>query len=387
MRSKKLKSFTAIVIVLVMLLFVLTGCSSGDKTSSEDIPKVGNLKYENTLDLKYAKQFKVYNYEGGYSLIKITEGDDILIVPEGGKVPQDIEDNIIVIQQPIDDIYMVATSAMSLVSSIDGLDSIGFSCVEADRWYIQAAAEAMRQGKILYAGKYSAPDYEMLVGKNCGLAVESTMILHNPEVKEKLEELGIKVIIERSSYETHPLARTEWVKLYGVLLGKQKEAEEVFEREVSIMNELENIENTGKTVAFFYINSNGGVVTRKSDDYVPKMIEIAGGKYIFEDLGDPEKRTSTVNMQLEQFYASAKDADYIFYNSSIVSEVRSMEELLQLSPVLADFKAVKEGNVWCTGKNLFQETDKLGSVIRDMNTIMTSEDESLDKLDYFFKVK
>ena len=68
-------------------------------------------------------------------------------------------------------------------------------------------------------------------------------------------------------------------------MGKQKEAEEEFEREVSIMNELENIENTGKTVAFFYINSNGGVVTRKSDDYVPKMIEIAGGKYIFGGSG------------------------------------------------------------------------------------------------------
>ena len=152
------------------------------------------------------------------------------------------------------------------------------------------------------------------------------------------------------------------------------------------MKELENLENTGKTVAFFYINSNGGVVTRKSNDYVSKMIEIAGGQYIFENLGDPEKKTSTVNMQMEEFYASAEDADYIFYNSSIVSEINSIEELLDSSPVLADFKAVKSGNVWCTGKSLFQETDKLGSIIRDMNKILTAEDEEVEKLDYFFKI-
>ncbi len=384
MKSKK---FIGAFLVVIIAVIMLTGCKAGDNKSEGEVPKVGDLKYESTLELKYAKQFEVYNYEGGYSFIRIKDSADYLIVPEGGKIPDGLDENIIVLEKPLDNVYMAATSAMALVNSIGGLDDIKFSCLEADGWYVQAAADAMNSGNLLYAGKYSAPDYEMLVGQNCDLAVESTMILHNPEVKEKLEELGIKVMIEKSSYETHPLARTEWVKLYGVLFDKQEEAEEIFEREVSIINELSDLENTGKTVAFFYINSNGGVVTRKSDDYVAQMIEIAGGKYIFENLGDPEKLTSTVNMQMEEFYAAARDADYIFYNSSIVAEVGSMDELLGLSPVLADFKAVKNGNVWCTGKNLFQETDRLGSVIRDMNTILTTDDENLDELDYFFKVK
>ncbi len=383
----KLKKFVAVCLAVIMAVTIFTGCSPGDNNTDGEAPKIGNLKYESTLELKYAEQFEVYNYEGGYSLIRIKDSADYLVVPEGGEVPEGIDEEIIVLEKPLDNVYMAATSAMALVNSIGGLDDIKFSCLEADGWYVQEAADAMNSGKILYAGKYSAPDYEMLVGQNCDLAIESTMILHNPEVKEKIEELGIKVLIERSSYETHPLARTEWVKLYGVLLDKQEEAEEVFEREVSIINELSDLENTGKTVAFFYINSNGGVVTRKSDDYVAQMIEIAGGKYIFENLGDPEKLTSTVNMQMEEFYASARDADYIFYNSSIVAEVKSIDELLGLSSVLADFKAVKNGNVWCTGKNLFQETDKLGSVIRDMNTILTTDDENLKELDYFFKVE
>lgn len=383
----KSKSFIAIFLILIMLVTMFTSCGSGDNNAQGQIPEIGNLKYESTLELRYADQFEVYNYEGGYSFIRIKDGADYLVVPEDGEVPEGIDEDIIVLQKPLDTVYMAATSAMALVSSIDGLGSIKFSCLEADGWYVQAAADAMNNGSIAYAGKYSAPDYEMLVGQNCDLAVESTMILHNPEVKEKLEELGIKVLVERSSYETHPLGRTEWVKLYGVLLDKQEEAERAFEEEAAIIDELSGLENTGKTVSFFYINSAGGVVTRKSDDYVSKMIEIAGGRYIFENLGDPEKTTSTVNMQMEEFYASAKDADYIFYNSSITGEISSMEELLDLSPVLADFKAVQNGNIWCTGKNLFQETDKLGSVIREMNVILTNDDENLEQLDYFFKVQ
>ena len=382
----KQKRLISILLILIMAASLMTGCGGGGN-SGDDVPKIDGLKYESTMELKYATQFQVYNYEGGYSYIRIVDGDDVLIVPEDGETPEGIGEDVVVLKRPLDKVYMAATSAMSLVNAIDGLDDIKFSSLEADGWYIEEATAAMNEGKIKYAGKYNTPDYEMLMGEGCDLAVESTMILHNPEVKEKLEELGIKVVIERSSYETHPLGRTEWVKLYGVLLDRQEEAEKAFEEEVAVMNELSDIENTGKTVAFFYINSSGGVVTRKSDDYVSKMIDIAGGNYIFENLGDPEKRTSTVNMQMEEFYASAKDADYIFYNSSIVSEINSIEELIDLSPVLADFKAVKEGNVWCTGKNLFQETDKLGSVIRDMHTILTSDDENLQTLDYFFKVE
>ena len=48
------------------------------------------------------------------------------------------------------------------------------------------------------------------------------MIYHKPEVQEKLEQFGIPVLVEHSSYESHPLGRTEWLKLYGVLLGKEE---------------------------------------------------------------------------------------------------------------------------------------------------------------------
>ena len=77
----------------------------------------------------------------------------------------------------------------------------------------------METRNLLYAGKYSAPDYELILSEGCDLAIESTMIYHNPEVKEQLQNFGVPVFVERSSYESHPLGRMEWIKVYGLLLG------------------------------------------------------------------------------------------------------------------------------------------------------------------------
>ena len=100
------------------------------------------------------------------------------------------------------------------------------------------------------------------------------MIYHTPEVKEQLEKFGVPVLVERSSYESGPLARMEWVKLYGVLLGKTDEAEQVFDDAVQRIAPLENESATGKTVAFFSITSNNLATVRKGGDYVAKMIEM-----------------------------------------------------------------------------------------------------------------
>ena len=173
----------------------------------------------------------------------------------------------------------------------------------------------------------------MLVSKYCPLAVESTMIEHTPEVKEKLEELGITVFIDYSSYEQHPLGRSEWVKVYGEMLGKQSEAENVFNEQANKFETIKNI-NTEKTVVFFYINQAGQAVTRKSGDYITKMITLAGGKNIFKNLGG--EGTSAVTMEMEKFYATAKEADIIIYNSTIDGEVKSTNQLIEKHNLLAE---------------------------------------------------
>ena len=380
-----MKKRIATLLCVIMTVFCIVGCgSSGTDTSSGSAesssaevdtkaPVIKGLTYESTVELEYAKCFQIYRYEGGYSVIRVDDGRDYILVPEGEEVPEGLPASCTILHKPMDNIYLQATSMMCFFDSLEELDHIRLAGTDIDGWYVDGAVEAMEKGDIIFAGKYSEPDYEMMEAEGCDLALESTMILHNPEVMEKLEEMGIPVFIERSSYETEPLAKTEWVKLIGELVGETEKAEELYNSQKAMVSELEGVENTEKTIAFFYINQNGIIVTRKSDDYFAKMIENAGGRYVFENLGDPESKTSGVNMTMEEFYATAQNADYIIYNASIDDPLNSVQELIDQNKLFADFKAVKEGNVWTTGKSLHQATDNLGSVTKDINTMLFDE--------------
>lgn len=388
MRRRK-KALSALLIGLLWL----SGCGSPSSDSdamsknaagTETEVRTGEktpLVYERSAELSYANNFTVDYYEGGYVLLTTTIDDaQFLIVPEGKEAPENLDDKIMVVKRPVKNIYLVASAVMDMFCNLNGLDAIGFSGQKEEDWYIEGAREAMHEGDILYAGKYNKPDYERIVSNHCALAIENTMITHSPEVVEKLEEFGIPVLIDYSSYESHPLGRVEWVKFYGALLGREEEAEEIFAEQERILERVSASEKTEKTVAFFYITSGGMVQVRQSSDYIPKMIELAGGKYIFEDLGDFESKRSTVNMQVEEFYAGAKDADYLIYNSSIDGGVSDMEELLDKCGLLADFRAVGEGNVWCTTNDMYQQSLSIGYLMEDMHAMLQGEEDTMHYL-------
>lgn len=381
----------SILFVIGILVCLLAACGKTADTNEKehDTAISQKLTFDHSEELTYAQKFSIDDYEGDYHLVTVTDGSRYLLVPEGKEVPDDLASDIVVIQEPVQNIYLAASAAMDMFVSLDALDSIRFSSLKADGWYIDQAKEAMENGDILYAGKYSTPDYEQIVQGNCGLAIENTMILHTPEVKEQLEKFGIHVLVDYSSYEPEPLGRTEWVKLYGLLTGHEKEAEDAFNKEQAAMEEVQNSaaasgDKETKTVAFFYITSNGQANVRKSADYLPKMIEMAGGQYILKDLGDEEEATSTLSMQMEEFYAGAKDADYIIYNSTIEGELDSVDDLLAKSPLFEKFRAVQEGHVYCTSKNLYQSTMELGTITSDIHRMLVGDDEDLT---YLYQLK
>ena len=354
------------------------------------------LTYDHSMELSYAENFAVDYYEGGYKLLTTRlNGDRILIVPKHQQAPEDAEalvspsaegepGKLIVLQEPVKNLYLVASSVMDMFAQLDSMDAISMCGLKEEDWYIPAAKQAMKDGTLLYAGKYSQPDYELLLSQNCSMAIENSMIYHTPEVMEKLEEFGIPTLVEYSSYEEHPLGRVEWVRFFGALLDQEEKADQLFERQKEALKRVEAEESTGKTVAFFYITSNGLVQVRQSTDYIPKMIELAGGKYVFENLGDPDSRRSTVNLQLEDFYDGAQDADFLVYNTTIDRQVQTLEDLLKKCSLLKDFKAVKNHQVWCTTEDMYQQSMSAGNLIEDFHRMLTGDDKETR---YLYRLK
>ena len=383
MISKKFKTQVAGVVFVAMMAVTSispvwaeeeTTAETSDTAVSEEAPELPGLTYESTMELSFAECFDVYYYNDGYKLLDVHDSARYLLVPEGKEAPDGLEDDIYVLQQPLDTIYMAATSPMALFDAIGSVDSIKLSGLDASGWYIQAAADAINNGDMTYAGKYDEPDYELLVGDDCDLAIESTMILHAPKVQEMIETLGIPVFIDRSSYESQPLGRTEWIRLYGAMMNKEDEADAFFEKQAEIIEKLKDFTNTEKTVAFFYINTSGAPVVRNPKDYISSMIEVAGGRNAFADLQDDSGKTS-ISITMEEFYNTAIDADYLIYNSSIDATVNSLDDLLAKDSLMADFKAVKDGNVWVTDDSMYQHTDTIGELINDLNLMLTDGNE------------
>ncbi len=388
------KNITIISCLFLMGLLWLTGCGSPSSDSTENsmvesadqIEAVDwkDMKPVGSMELLYAENFSVDYYEGGFKLLETMDGTQILVVPEDKEIPQNVDEDTIVLKQPVQNMYLVSSAVMDIFSKLDAIDTLRFSSQTEDNWYVDDAKQAMEDGSLIYAGKYSKPDYELIVSEGCSLAIENSMIFHSPEVIEMLESFDIPVMVEYSSYESHPMGRVEWIKFFGALVDKEDEAQRIFDKQIDILDSVAANDNTGKTVAFFYITSNGLVQVRQSNDYIPKMIELAGGRYIFENLGDSESKRSTMNMQVEEFYDGAKDADYIIYNSTIDGGLSSVDELIDKCPVLADFKAVKDGNVWCTTNDMYQQSMSIGYMIKDIHSMLCDGDE--DDMTYLFKL-
>ena len=335
------------------------------------IPAIEGLNFDHSMELKYAKGFAVHYYENDVKLISVIDGSRYLVIPEGAEEPGKLPENTTVIRKPVSNIYLAATSAMSLFDAMGAMDTIGFTGTDVSGWSIEAPKEALESGRMMFAGKYSAPDYEMLLTGNCGLAIESTMILHEPNVKEQLEALGIPVFTDWSSYETSALGRTEWIRLYGALLDEEKKAEAFFNDEVARSGADTGFEKTDKTVAFFHFNTRGLAIVRDSGDYVSAMIRDGGGINVFDSID-----SGSTGISMEEFYSKASEADFLIYNTNIDTDVKTLSDLLNKSPLLKDFKAVKEGNVYLIDRKFYQSTDRVSEFAKDINIILTGKDEA-----------
>ena len=360
----------------------LAGCGEKSQPANTE-----SLVFSHHYTLDYAQQFTADCYEGGYTMLTLPgDGSKFLVVPEDAAEVDNLPADVTVLRQPLNDLYLVSTSVMDLILHLDALDSIALSGTKAEGWYLPEAKQAMEDGRIAYAGKYSAPDYEQILAAGCSLAIENTMILHTPDVKEQLEHFGIPVLVERSSYESGPLARMEWIKFFGILLGKEEQAEQAFAAQEERIAPLLDQPSTGKSCAFFSLTSNNLATVRKGSDYVARMIEMAGGSYVFSDLTENGNSLATMNLPLEDFYAGAKDADVLIYNSAIEGAISSVSQLTEKFPLLSEFKAVKDGQVWCTAQSLFQQSMELSDLILDMNKVFTEGTPAPETLKFLVHV-
>ena len=332
-----------------------------------------NLKNENSIELEYASKFTVREYDDDIKIVVINGTDYFIVAPENSDIVKDIPENITVINNELSSIYMVSSGSMDFFRATDSLDLVKYCSLKENDWYLDEVKDNLEKGAMIYAGKYSAPDYELLLSHGCDLVIENNMINHTPAVLEQLKNLGLPVMIDYSSYESSILGRMEWVKLYGILTGHLSEAEKAFEKQKNQIEDMSLSSDEKLTVGFFAVTSSGTVTIRKTEDYITNMIDLAGGEYGFESIAGSGTGTATV--QMEAFYEAAKDCDILIYNSTIEGEINSKSELEEKVPLIKKCKAYKNGNIYCTKASFYQSVMELGQMTLEINNILNNKDE------------
>ena len=402
------KFFYAILIFIAAVYFY--SCSkikNQDESLNQDFSEFefnGKKLHGKKNPNEFAKCFCIYEYENNYSLIDIYRKEKYLLVPKEeysddlNKIKKSYGLNA-VIQRGAKNIYLASSSAYSLWAALSAQDNIGFSSIKEDDWYIEQARSSMKEGKVVYAGKYRKPDYELLIKSKCPLAIESTMILHVPKVKEKLEQLGISVFTDYSSYENNPLGRLEWIKVYAELADCRETAKDFFNTQVELLqknisdlrpkeeNSSSKIQVAKYSSSYFYVNTRGMAVVRSPENYISNMLKLASCDYLCPQLKKDSnfKSRPTLCVSMEEFYRACKSADFLFYDGNIDSSCESLSVLKEKNPLVAKFDAVKNGNVWVAKKMIYQDTAEICKIILDMNKIFCNKSE--DEIFFFERLK
>lgn len=396
-----------ILFIMIFMSVSFFGCgkkksapkSGTDVTSEKE--KVSSLYGHDFIahkELKYAEEYKIDYYDNGLTYIQIGE-DKILLFDEGVEMPKEDMSGYIILQKPLNNIYMASSSSMDYFLYLNEIDKITMTSTKEEDWSVEEIKDLVKNEEIAYVGKYSAPDYEYLLDDGCSLAVENTMINHAPAAKEKIEQLGIPVIVERSSLENEPMGRLEWIKFYGILMDKEDEADSFFDEQVAKLNEIDNkikndLENNSEladkkiSAACFYINASGIPAVRNPEDYMTKLVKTAGFDYSFESLTDNSNKTFT-NLQMEEFFAGAIDTDVLIYSASFATPPKDMNELIGMDKLLADLNAVKNKNVWCYNIDIFQRPTKMAEIVEEFYEIYkyTAFGTEEPKTKYFYRLK
>ena len=136
-----MRRLTALLAALLLLAF--TGCAANpaqpESTSSpaQADETQADFQVESAYPLEYAKEFT-----GGTRLITI-QNARYLVVPENSTVPNGLSEDITVLQKPLENVYLVSTSAMDPILKLDARSAVTLSGTSAENWYLPEAKEAL----------------------------------------------------------------------------------------------------------------------------------------------------------------------------------------------------------------------------------------------------
>jgi iron complex transport system substrate-binding protein len=338
---------------IVYLFIVFLFCSCGDSSSKSKNEIVKPLR---SLNLRYAKGFKL-DYFKGYKHLYIYNPNDttkiqseFILLEKEGKIPKSLVD-IPTINIPVQRIVCLSLTQLAYVVE---LEIVGKLCgVNSSRLlFNNEVKEKIESGKIKLVGRKGNFKPEIL------MTVNPELIFVSP-FKEggysNLKDMGMKLVPVYAYNENHPLARAEWLKFVAAFTGVEAKADTLFKEVEEKYNSLKSLcANVSKRPVVFSGDCKSGVwYSVGGQSYLAHYFRDAGADYVWKD----NKDTGALRMDYESVYAMAAKADYWRLLNSFKGDF-SYDILKDYDERYADFDTFKNKNVvYCNmNKKAFYET-------------------------------
>ena len=327
-----------ILYILISVSMLLVGCG-GNRTSS--LQEEGD-----TIPMQYAKNITMVRY-GDCVKVDLANpwGKGLLgsyiLVPSDSEKSQTSNLQSQTIQVPLQNALVFTAVHCGLICELGMEASIGGVC---ELQYIHGLTK-----EVVDCGNGMSPNQERIIQLNPDAMLVSPFESNTGH--DKLGQLGIPIVECAEYMEPTALGRAEWMKFYGILLGKEKEANAMFEALVARYDSLSAlVKNSDKRPRILSEELYGNVWYQPGvHSTIGQLYADAGAQTAFPEY----QQSGSVPLSVEQVYATAHDAD-VWLMRYEADAPMTLVQLGAEADVYRRFDAFKQGNVWgCNTRTSF----------------------------------
>lgn len=352
----KLKKYLRRFIVLAMVIalpLVSSGCSgdtSKDQSSSPDAV-VENHEEGSTLELQYAKNFKIEYLKDNMKLVIDGQGKRLLLLQKNQTAPEEYKD-LTAITIPLQDSIYTSTTQVAYLRAFEDeslFDSIVAVSGEADVWDFDAMKSRVKSGQIKNISSNTMTevsyDYEVIQSLNPKLVFTTEgMGTEKQKLADMLDSANIPYLFDASSTESDYRGTMEWLKLYAAFYNLEEEAVQYFDEAMKNIEDVkEKVKDADKPKVGWGIVSMGKVYVENAGSKTAQMVRDAGGEYLFDDIGVGEEGVTSITV--EELYSRLSEAD-IFINRGMPKYGPDKKSITDQAPSLAELEVFKDDKVW-----------------------------------------
>ena len=323
--------------LLGLLLALGVGCKSRHSASAGDALSALRMEYAGRIRIDSSEHYILVRVQNPWDTARILH--TYVLVGRETELPVGLPEGTLV-RTPVEKALVYSSVHCGLLSELGAIDRSGGIC---DLQYIEIPEIQNRcaSGRMVDAGNSMNPDIEKIIDFHPDAILLSPF--ENSGGYGRIEKLGIPVIECADYMETSPLGRSEWMRFFGLLFGKRRQADSLFTAVradylqlcdlVKSVNQRPTVISELKSGSAWYVPGGKSTTGRLYQD--------AGATYMWAE----DEHSGSIPLSFETVFDRGQDADFWLFKYNRQQD-KTLTELKSDYASYAGFRAFQTGQVY-----------------------------------------